>query len=82
MYSGFTDKFPIGPLVNKGLTINAGLVNAQKYIPILLDHIKNGRLYPSWLKTHQWTLEEGLEGYEMFSSDGNNILRGVFAPGS
>lgn len=79
VYSGFVDKFPMGPLVNKALTIKSGLVHAQKYIPSLLNHIKKGELDPSFLKTHQWSLEEGPEAYKMFSDQRNECLRGVFA---
>lgn len=81
VYSGFVDKFPVGPLVNKALTIRAGLVHAQKYIPTLLGLIERGDLDPSYLKTHEWTLDEGAEGYKMFGNDRNNCLRGVFIPG-
>jgi threonine dehydrogenase-like Zn-dependent dehydrogenase len=79
VYTGFIDKFPIGPLLIKSLTVKSGLVHAQQYIPALLSHIKNGDIDPSFLKTHQWTLEQGAEGYRKFSDDRNNILRGVFA---
>lgn len=79
VYSGLVDKFPLGPLVIKGLTVKTGMVHAQKYIPTLLEHIKKGELDPTFLKTHEWSIEQGNEGYKMFANDRNNILRGVFA---
>lgn len=79
VYSGLVDKFPIGPIVNKALTIKSGLVHAQKYIPRLLDHIRNGDLDPTYLKTHEWSLEQGAQGYKMFAENRNYIMRGVFA---
>lgn len=79
VYSGLVDKFPLGPLVMKGLTVKTGMVHAQRYIPILLEHIKKGELDPTFLKTHEWTIEQGNEGYKMFAKERNRILRGVFA---
>lgn len=80
VYSGMVDKFPIGPLMNKGLTIKTGMVNAQKYIPQLLDHIQSGKLDPTYLKTHEWSLEQGNDGYKLFGNNRNECLRGVFIP--
>ena len=79
IYSGLVDKFPLGPLVIKGLKVKAGLVHGQKYIPTLLEHIKKGELDPTFLKTHQWAIEQGNEGYHLFANQRNKILRGVFA---
>lgn len=80
VYSGFADKFPLGPLVIKGITLKTGMVHAQKYIPTLLEHIQKGEADPTFLKTHQWKLEQGNEGYQFFGNERNSILRGVFAP--
>lgn len=78
VYSGLIDKFPIGVIVNKNITLKAGLVHAQKYIPSLLKLIADQKIDASYLKTHEWSLEEGEKGYEMFGKDRNHILRGVF----
>lgn len=79
VYGGFVDKFPIGPIVTKGLTLKTGLVHAQKYIPELIEYIKHDRIDPTFLKTQQWSLEQGQDGYRMFSENRNHCLRGVFA---
>ena len=78
VYSGFADKFPIGPLVTKGLTVKSGMVHGQKYIPTLLKHIEDGDIDPSYLKTHEWSLDQGQEGYQLFSENRDDCLRGVF----
>ena len=80
VYSGLVDKFPIGPLMNKGITVKTGMVNAQKYIPTLLKHIESGKLDPTYLKTHEWALEEGNDGYRFFGDNRNECMRGVFLP--
>lgn len=81
VYSGFVDKFPLGIVMNKGLTLKTGMVHAQKYIPKLIEHIQAGQLDPTYLKTYEWKLEEGNEGYKQFGEERNSILRGVFRPG-
>lgn len=78
VYSGFADKFPIGPLVVKGLNVKSGMVHAQKYIPALLKHIENGDVDPTYLQTYSWSLEQGNDGYKFFGDHRNEILRGVF----
>jgi threonine dehydrogenase-like Zn-dependent dehydrogenase len=78
VYSGFADKFPIGPLVVKGITVKSGMVHAQKYIPTLLKHIENGDVDPTYLQTHSWSLEQGNAGYKFFGENRNECLRGVF----
>lgn len=78
VYSGFVDKFPIGPLVIKSLSVKSGMVHGQKYIPTLLKLIENGEADPSYLKTQQWTLEDGNAGYQFFFHNRNECLRGVF----
>lgn len=81
VYAGWVDKFPIGILMNKGINLKGSLVNAQKYIPKILKHIQKAELNPSYLKTHEWKLEQGNEGYQFFSEYRNECLRGVFNPG-
>lgn len=80
VYSGLVDNFPIGILMNKALTIKSGMVHAQKYIPRLLKHIERGELNPSYLKTHEFALEQGQDAYGLFSNHRNDCLRAVFVP--
>ncbi len=82
VYSGFADKFPIGPLVIKSLTVKSGMVHGQKYIPRLLELIVNNQADPGYLKTHEWSLEQGNAGYEFFFHHRNECLRGVFKIGN
>jgi len=78
VYSGLVDKFPLGPLVIKGLRIKTGMVHAQKYIPTILNHITRKEADPTYLKTHEWSLGQGQEAYKIFSDQRNECLRGVF----
>jgi threonine dehydrogenase-like Zn-dependent dehydrogenase len=80
VYGGLLDKFPMGAAMNKALQFRMGQMFAQKYIPRLLDHIKNGDVDPSYLMTHKWALEEGPKGYQMFKNRKNTCMRVVFEP--
>jgi threonine dehydrogenase-like Zn-dependent dehydrogenase len=66
VYAGFIDKFPMGSLMNRGLTLRAGQCHVHRYVPRLLEHIQSGRLDPTFIITHRMSLEEAPSGYDMF----------------
>ncbi len=77
---GLTDKFPMGVIMNKGLTMRSAQQHGQKYMPRLLEHAERGELNPSFLATHRFSLEEGPQGYDMFKHKKDGCVRAVFAP--
>ena len=77
---GVMDKFPIGVIMNKGLTVRTAQQHGQRYVPRLLEHAAKGELDPSYLMTHKLSLEDGPRGYEMFKRKADNCLRVVFVP--
>jgi threonine dehydrogenase-like Zn-dependent dehydrogenase len=79
---GITDKFPMGVILNKGLTMRAAQQHGQKYMPRLLDHAERGELNPSFLATHRFSLEQGPKGYDMFKHKKDGCVRAVFTPQS
>ncbi|MFN7117567.1 MAG: zinc-dependent alcohol dehydrogenase [Saprospiraceae bacterium] len=80
VYAGVIDKFPMGVLMNKALTVKTGQMHAQRYIPRLLEYVRNGEADPSYLLTHRWSLEQGPQGYEMFNNKTDDCVRVAFAP--
>jgi threonine dehydrogenase-like Zn-dependent dehydrogenase len=66
VYGGFVDKFPMGSIVNRGLTLRSGQTPVQRYMRPLLERIQRGELDPSFVITHHLPLEEAPRGYEMF----------------
>jgi threonine dehydrogenase-like Zn-dependent dehydrogenase len=80
VFTGFVDKFPLGALMNKGLTLRAAQQHGQRYVPMLLDRIAKGELSTSHLATHLLPLEEGALGYEMFKKKTDGCVRAVFRP--
>ncbi|NHN59275.1 zinc-dependent alcohol dehydrogenase [Halorussus rarus] len=77
---GVMDKFPLGIAMNKGLTVRTAQQHGQRYVPELLDHVAEGEMDPSYLATHEFSLEEAPRGYEMFREKEDGCVRAVFAP--
>ena len=77
---GVMDKFPIGIIMNKGLTVRTAQQHGQKYLPRLLEHASKGQLDPSYLVTHRFSLEDAPRGYEMVKKKEDGCVRAVFMP--
>ncbi|AFZ66794.1 zinc-dependent alcohol dehydrogenase [Deinococcus peraridilitoris] len=77
---GLMDKFPLGVMMNKGLTVRTAQQHGQKYLPRLLEHAARGELDPSYLATHRFSLEDAPRGYQMFKTKQDGCVRAVFIP--
>jgi len=77
VYSGFIDKFPMGSVMNRGLTIRTGQCHVQKYMKRLLGHIERGDIDPSFVITHTMDLSDAPRGYEMFVGKDDNCEKVV-----
>ena len=53
VYGGFLDKVPIGAAFGKGLQLRMGQTHVHRYLPRLLEFIREGELDPSFLITHR-----------------------------
>lgn len=59
---GVTDKFPMGVITNKSLTIRSAQQHGQRYMTRLFDYVQQGDLDPSALITHDLPLADGSAG--------------------
>jgi threonine dehydrogenase-like Zn-dependent dehydrogenase len=80
VFAGFVDKFPLGALMNKGLTVRGAQMHGQRYIPMLLDRMARGDLVTEHLATHVMPLDQAPEGYRIFKEKEDNCVRAVFLP--
>jgi threonine dehydrogenase-like Zn-dependent dehydrogenase len=80
VYGGVTDKFPIGALMEKGLSVKSGQTHVQKYMPKLLKLILDGKLNTTFLISHRLSLEEAPRGYKMFKERQNEVTKVVLKP--
>ncbi|GJC85477.1 zinc-type alcohol dehydrogenase-like protein C1198.01 [Colletotrichum liriopes] len=61
-----TNKFPIGMLMEKTITLRGGQLMAQKYFPYLLNLVVEGKYDPSWMFTHEAKFEDIDKWYGYF----------------
>jgi threonine dehydrogenase-like Zn-dependent dehydrogenase len=80
VFGGLVDKFPLGAIVNKGLTIRSAQQHGHRYIPMLLERMAAGEISTAHLATHVMSLEEAPEGYAKFKSKDDGCVRAVFHP--
>ena len=80
VYSGFIDKFPMGSLMNRSLTIKSGQCHVHRYMKPLLQHIVEGRIDPSFVITHRMSLDDAPVGYEIFNKKKDDCMKVVLKP--
>ncbi len=80
VYGGFIDKFPMGSLMNRGLTIRTGQCHVQRYLRPLLERIQKGEIDPSFVITHRMRLEDAPEGFAMFVKKEDDCIKIVLKP--
>jgi threonine dehydrogenase-like Zn-dependent dehydrogenase len=79
-YAGFIDKFPMGTVMNRSLTIRSGQCHVQRYLRPLLERIQKGEIDPSFVITHRMRLDQAPEGYAMFLNKENDCIKIVLKP--
>jgi threonine dehydrogenase-like Zn-dependent dehydrogenase len=80
VYGGYLDKVPIGAAFAKGLTFKMGQTHVHRYLPALLSIIENGKIDPSFVISHELTLDEAPGAYEMFSDKSDGCTKVVLRP--
>ena len=80
VYGGLIDKFPMGAVMNRSLTIKTGQCHVQRYMRPLLERVQNGEIDPSFVVSHQIPLEEAARGYEMFKHKEDHCTKVVLKP--
>jgi threonine dehydrogenase-like Zn-dependent dehydrogenase len=66
-----------GDAMNKGLTIHTNQCPVKRQWPRLWSHIENGYIKPNEIVTHRIPLEHIAEGYHVFSSKLDDIIKPV-----
>jgi threonine dehydrogenase-like Zn-dependent dehydrogenase len=77
VYGGFIDKFPMGSVMNRSLTIKTGQCHVHRYMRPLLDRIQRGEIDPSFVITHRLGLDQAPDGYDMFLNKENDCVKVV-----
>lgn len=80
VFVGIVDAFPLGSLMNKGLTMRGAQMHGQRYIPMLLERMSRGEILTEHLATHELPLTEGPHAYDLFKNKKDGCVRAVLVP--
>jgi threonine dehydrogenase-like Zn-dependent dehydrogenase len=80
VYGGFIDKFPMGVVVNRALTIKSGQTHVHRYMRPLLERIERGEIDPSFMITHRIMLDQVPEYYKVFREKQDECVKVVLKP--
>ncbi len=71
---------PIGTAMNKGLTMRMAQCNTRRYMPRLLEHVREGRVQPRKITSHRLPLPEIEEAYRLFARKEEGCRKVVLLP--
>ena len=71
---------PFGSVMNKALTVKTGQTHVQRYLDPLLEKIEASEIDPSFVITHQVSLDDGPEMYEKFNQKEDDCIKVVMTP--
>ena len=80
VYGGLIDKFPMGALMQKGLTLRTGQTHVNRWANDLLKRIVEGQIDPSFVITHTASLDQGPALYETFRDKEDGCVKVVLKP--
>jgi threonine dehydrogenase-like Zn-dependent dehydrogenase len=79
VYGGLMDKFPVGSLMNRSITLKTGQCHVQRYTRPLLRRIENGEIDPSFVISHRLSLDEAPQAYETFKQKQDDCVKVVLS---
>jgi len=74
-YFAMANQFPIGHIMEKGITLRGSQVHVQRYWQLLMDYIVSGDFDPSFILTHVVPFEKMSEAYENFDKHLHGIIK-------
>ncbi|HEY0541333.1 MAG TPA: zinc-dependent alcohol dehydrogenase [Actinoallomurus sp.] len=80
VYAGMVDKFPMGSLMNRSLTLRGAQCHVQRYMRPLLDRIRAGDIDPSFVISHRMRLDDTPRGYDMFKHKEDECMKVFITP--
>jgi threonine dehydrogenase-like Zn-dependent dehydrogenase len=79
-YLGFIDKFPMGTVMNRSLTIRSGQCHVQRYIRPLYERVRDGDIDPSFVVSHRMRLDDAPQGFEMHKHKQDEFNKVILRP--
>jgi threonine dehydrogenase-like Zn-dependent dehydrogenase len=79
-FVGYANQFPVGAMMEKGLTVRGGQVHIQKYWRDLLGRIESGEIDPTFVITHRMPLDQAAVAYELFDKKEDGVIKVLLQP--
>lgn len=80
VYSGTTNHFPIGAMMEKGLVVRCGQCPMQKYARYCMEKVEDGEIDPSFVVTHRGTLADAPKFFSMMTNKEDSIVKVFLTP--
>ena len=80
VYGGVLDKVPFGAAFAKALTLKMGQTHVHRYLRPLLEHIRSGRIDPTFIISHRWPMSRAAEAYRMWNDKTDDCTKFVLDP--
>ena len=81
VYPQNAEFFPIGKAMNKNLSIEMGNCNHRKYIPMLIDIVRNGTIDPAKVLTQREPVTDAISAYKAFDARRSGWIKVELEPG-
>lgn len=80
VYGTDYDNFPLGQMVDKGISVFTGQAPVHNYIDELLGHIQRGALKADDIISHRLPLDDIAHAYEIFNKKQDDCVKVVLHP--
>jgi len=80
VYTGYSNHFPIGAMMEKNITVRGGQCPAQKYWKYCLEKLRTGEIDTDWLITDRGTLADGPRFFEKMNNKEDGCIKVFMRP--
>jgi threonine dehydrogenase-like Zn-dependent dehydrogenase len=80
VYPATYDNFPVGQFFDKGIILKGGQAPAHKYIDLLLNYVREGKVVLEDIITHRLPLTDVAHAYEIFKKKEDGCVKVVLDP--
>lgn len=79
-FFGYANHFPIGAVMEKGVTLQSSQIHVHKYWKTVMQAIREGRYDPTFTLTHKVPLERAPEMYELWDKKEGGVIKAMLLP--
>lgn len=79
-YAGYANMFPVGKIMFKAATLRSAQCPVQKYFDYVVEQLRNGTFDPTFILTHNITLEDAPLAYEKLDQKEDGFVKVFIRP--